>query len=114
VMRMRDYLVEKEGTKTADNIISSWDVQDLLTPPPEQDQLTANSYHEEEEMKPEEVQKIVTDAIKAATQQFGEQIKTLGEVVQGISTKIEAVNKDLAKGQEEVRKREFNEFLQAE
>lgn len=105
VMRMRDYLVEKEGAEKADGIISSWDVQDMLTPPPEDTSDSCyNEPHKEGEMKPEEVQKLITDAVTAVSQQFGETIK-------GLQTTITEMNKGIVAGREEGQRREFREFL---
>jgi len=107
VMRMRDYLIEKEGAGKADGIISSWDVQDLMTPPPEQEtEGMDNCFNDpkEEKMKPEEVQELVTKAVAAATQQFGETIK-------GLETRLVELNKGFMAGREEGLRREFREFL---
>ncbi|BDV42432.1 hypothetical protein GURASL_13550 [Geotalea uraniireducens] len=111
VMRMRDYLVEKEGTEKADGIISPWDVQDMLTPPPESDDIKSSCYkepHEEGEMKPEEVSKIVADAMAAGLQQFGE---TMGKTIKGLEAQITALKQGQASERESNLKREFREFL---
>ncbi len=106
VMRMRDYLIEKEGADKADGIISSWDVQDMLNPPPEPDDISG-SYtepHKEESMKPEEVQALVTKAVTAVTQQFSEQIK-------GLTQKLDALTEESAAASSASQRREFREFL---
>lgn len=113
VMRMRDYLVEKEGAEKADGIISSWDVQDMLTPPPEPEEIGNSCYndpHKEESMKPEEVQKLVTDAVAAATKEFSE---TMGKTIKGLETQIAELKKGQEGDREAGLRREFREFLMA-
>ncbi|NJD38441.1 MAG: hypothetical protein FIA89_09015 [Geobacter sp.] len=105
IMRLRDHLVETLGADKADNIIKGWEVQDLLTPPPEPEQ--SNSLYnepEEEGMKPEEVQEMLNKALTAVTQQFT-------ETVNGLQATITEMNKSIVAGREEAQRREFREFL---
>ena len=112
VMRIRDYLVEKEGAEKADNIIRGWEVQDLLTPPPEPEE--SNSLYnepEEEGMKPEEVQELVTKAVGASAAQFAESMKALGQSVTALTEKLGGLEKQLTTEREAGQRREFREFL---
>jgi hypothetical protein len=111
VMRLRDYLVVKEGAEKADAIIGSWDVQDLLTPPPEPSESIAANYTEEEGMKPEDVKQMIDDALAGQATKFNEQLKGIADSIKGLSTQFS----ELQKGQKEEReaglRREFAEFL---
>ncbi len=113
VMRIRDYLVEKEGADKADNIIGSWEVQDLLTAPQEQETINPGCYsqHEEDEMKVEEVKALIGEALKDQETRFSEQLKGIAESIKGLGTQFS----ELQKGQAEERaanlRREFAEFL---
>lgn len=111
VMKLRDYLVEKEGAEKADSIIGSWEVQDLLTPPQEQEPISESCYHEEVEMKAEEVEAIVIKAVAAGTQQFSEQLKTIGEENKTLRTELETIKKGQTADREAGMRREFGEFL---
>ena len=105
MMKMRDYLIEKEGAEKADGIISSWDVQEMLTPPPEPEEVNCyNEPHKEEEMKPEEVQAMLDKALAVVTQSFAETVK-------GLQTTITKMNKNIATSKEEGQRREFRDFL---
>lgn len=109
ILRLRDYLVEKEGAEKADNIIKGWEVQDLLTPPPEPEQ--SNSLYnepEEEGMKPEEVQKLVADGVAAGMKTFSE---AMGKTIKGLEDQVAGLKKDLDTGRQEGQRREFREFL---
>lgn len=110
VMRIRDYLVEKEGADKADGIISSWEVQDLLNEPPEQEPIKLQ-YHEEESMKPEEVQAIVDKAVSGVTQQFSEALKGATDAVTALQTEVTGLKSNLEAEQAAGRRREFAEFL---
>jgi hypothetical protein len=109
VMRIRDYLVEKEGADKADGIISSWEVQDLLNEPPEQEPI--KMYNEEESMKPEEVQAIVDKAVAGVTQQFTEALKGAAEAVTSLRGELDEVKKGQAAERTAGQRREFAEFL---
>ena len=111
VMRMRDYLIEKEGVEKADGIISSWDVQELLIPPPESEDIKSSCYNdptEEESMKPEEVSKLVGESVSEAMKQFSE---TMGKTIKGMSDTIADLKKSLDSANESGQRREFKEFL---
>lgn len=111
-MRLRDYLVEKEGTEKADNIISSWDVQDMLTQPEEPDEVPIDSYTDpkEEEMKPEEVQKMLTDVLSVVTKQFSEQLKVLGEQNAKLAESVHGMQTEFAAANDAAQRREFESF----
>ncbi|MRR56956.1 MAG: hypothetical protein EG824_01905 [Deltaproteobacteria bacterium] len=109
IMKIRDYLVEKEGADKADGIISSWEVQDLLNEPAEQEPIKL--YHEEESMKPEEVQAIVEKAVAGVTQQFTEALKGATDSVKTLQTEVAGLKTALETEQSAGRRREFSEFL---
>lgn len=109
VMRIRDYLVEKEGADKADGIISSWEVQDLLNEPPEQEPIKL--YHEEESMKPEEVQAIVEKAVAGVAQQFSEALKGATDAVTAVRAELSEVKTVLDAERAAGTRREFAEFL---
>jgi hypothetical protein len=109
VMRIRDYLVEKEGVEKADGIIASWEVQDLLTPPEPIDQSCYNE-PEEEGMKPEEVKAIVTEAVKGVAQQFSEQLKTFEEGNKTLLAEIETLKKGQAASLDAQDRARFESF----
>jgi hypothetical protein len=114
IMRIRDYLVGKEGSEKADAIISSWDVQDLLTPPPEQESMPATSYHEENEMKQEEVKALIDDALKGQATAFSEQLKAITEENKALKTDLATLITGQATQTASAQQREFGEFLQTE
>jgi len=111
VMKLRDYLVEKEGAEKADSIIGSWEVQDLLTPPPEQEPISESCYHEEVEMEIKDVEAIVTKAMATGTQQFSEQLKTIIEENKTLRTELAGIKESQTKDREATMRREFGEFL---
>lgn len=111
VMRLRDYLIEKEGAEKADAIIGSWDVQDLLTPPPEQYEPIESSYHEEETMKPEEVKALIDDALAGQAMKFNEQLKGIADSIKGLSTQFGELQQGQEADREASQRREFAEFL---
>lgn len=109
IMRLRDHLVETLGADKADNIIKGWEVQDLLTPPPEPEQSTSlYNELEEEGMKPEEVQKLVADGVAAGMKTFSEE---MGKTIKGLEDQFAGLKKDLDTGRQEGQRREFREFL---
>lgn len=112
IMRLRDHLVETLGADKADNIIKGWEVQDPLTPPsePEQSNRLYNE-HEEEGMKPEEVQELITKAVGSTAAQFAENMKVFGETVKGLSEQVGSLQKQLTAEREAGQRREFREFL---
>lgn len=115
IMKIRDYLVEKEGAEKADNIIGSWEVQDLLTPPADPGVPEPTCYHEENDMTKEEVQAMIAGALKGQADQFTEQLKIINEGLnKGLKTLGEQFS-ELQSGQAAERlagqKREFAEFL---
>lgn len=112
VMKIRDYLVEKEGADKADTIINSWEVQDLLTPPPEQDE-PISSYQEEDHMKVEEVEAIVTKAVGAATLVFSEQVKVLGEQNKKLGEQLAGMERNFSEAADATARREFTSFCEA-
>ncbi|MDA8428180.1 MAG: hypothetical protein M0T70_02890 [Geobacteraceae bacterium] len=111
VMKLRDYLVEKEGAEKADSIIGSWEVQDLLTPPPEQEPISESCYHEEVKMEIKDVEAIVTKAVADGTQQFSEQLKTISEENKTLRTELAGIKESQTKDREATMRREFGEFL---
>lgn len=109
IMRLRDHLVETLGADKADNIIKGWEVQDLLTPPPEPEQ--SNSLYnepEEEGMKPEEVQKMVADGVAAGLQTFGE---AMGKTIKGLEDQVTGLQKQLTTERDGRLRAEFHDFL---
>ncbi len=109
IMRLRDHLVETLGADKADNIIKGWEVQDLLTPPPEPEQ--SNSLYnepEEEGMKPEEVQELVTKGVAEGLKTFSE---AMGKIIKGLEDQVAGLKKDLTTGREDNQRREFSDFL---
>lgn len=109
IMRLRDHLVETLGADKADNIIKGWEVQDLLTPPPEPEQ--SNSLYnepEEEGMKPEEVQKLVADGVAAGLQTFGE---AMGKTIKGLEDQVTGLQKQLTTERDGRLRAEFHDFL---
>jgi len=108
IMRLRDYLVEKEGAEKADNIIKGWEVQDLLTPPPPEPEQSLYNEPEEEGMKPEEVQKLVSDGVTEGLKAFSE---AMGKTIKGLEDQVVGLKKDLDTGRQEGQRREFREFL---
>jgi hypothetical protein len=111
IMKIRDYLVEKEGADKADSIIGSWEVQDLLTPPPEQESIES-SYHEEVDMKVEEVQALIAESMKGAAQQFAELLKPVNESIASLRTEVQGVQKQFAEGEDAQARREFTAFCE--
>ncbi|MDK9716733.1 MAG: hypothetical protein OEL57_02355 [Trichlorobacter sp.] len=112
ILRLRDHLVETLGAEKADNIIKGWEVQDLLTPPPEPEQ--SNSLYnepEEEGMKPEEVQDLITKAVGTTAAQFAENMKTVGETIKGLSEQVGNLQKQLTTERDGRLRAEFREFL---
>lgn len=108
IMRLRDYLVEKEGAEKADNIIKGWEVQDLLTPPPPEPEQSLYNEPEEEGMKPEEVQKLVSDGVTEGLKAFSE---AMGKTIKGLEDQVVGLKKDLDTERQEGQRREFREFL---
>lgn len=116
IMRLRDYLIEKEGAEKADAIIGSWDVQDLLTPPPEPETINNPCYNEPKEehsMKPDEVKALIDDALKGQEPKFNEQLKGIADSIKGLSGQFSELQKGQATDREAGQRREFKEFLMA-
>ena len=62
-------------------------------------------------MKPEEVEKIITDSVAAGLKQFGE---TIGKTIKGLEDQITSLKQGQEGDRESALRREFNEFLQSE
>lgn len=110
IMKIRDYLVEKEGAEKADNIIGSWEVQDLLTPPVETGE-TAPNYNEEVEMTTEEVKNLITAALKDQAAAFAEQFKVINDGLKTLSGQFSELSTAQASERLAGQRREFTEFL---
>jgi len=111
IMRLRDYLVETLGAEKADNIIAGWEVQDLLTPPPEPEQ--SNSLYnepEEEGMKLEEVQDLVAKGVAEGIKTFSE---AMGKTIKGLEDQVAGLKKDLTTERDRRLRAEFHDFLMA-
>lgn len=114
--RLREWIIGKFGQDEADKVLPDYQITDLQTSAamPDADETnlgTGCPTFKEDDMKIEEVQKIVTDAVAAATQQFSEQLKTTGDTVAALQKQVEGFNKELATGREANLRREFSEFL---
>lgn len=112
VMKLRDYLVEKEGADKADNIIGSWEVQDLLTPPPEIEETALGPHYQEEDMKPEEVQALIDKALEGQTTKFNEQLAGIADGIRKITETVTGVQTRFAETEDANARREFTAFCE--
>lgn len=67
--------------------------------------------NEEVEMKPEEVKKMIDDALAGQSQQFGDQLKGIAENIKGLSTQFSELQKGQTADREAIQRREFQEYL---
>lgn len=85
----------------------------MMEDPVEGIQVANYSEQKEKRMKPEEVEKLITQAVAAATKEFSEQIKTLGEQNKTLGETLAGVQKQFAEGNEATARAEFTAFCEA-
>lgn len=107
--KLKNYIIGEKGADVAEQVIPEYEMSVLERGAyrPEQldnDKPCYTEPHKEEDMKPEEVKKMLDEALAVVTQQFGETVK-------GLQTTIAEMNKGIVAGREEGRRREFREFL---
>lgn len=112
--RLREFLLEKFGRETADNIIPDYQVTDLQTsaakPEPE-----GSCYHEptstkEASMKVEEVQALIDKSLERVTASFSEQLKGIADSMKGITASFSELQKGQQEAADATARREFTEF----
>lgn len=112
--KFKNWMIGEKGADEAEKVIPEYDLSVLerkaYRPEPEQSNSLYNE-PEEEGMKPEEVQDLITKAVGTTAAQFAENMKKVGETIKGLSEQVGNLQKQLTTERDGRLRAEFREFL---
>lgn len=112
---IKNFLTGEFGQEKADRVLDEWDLQSLteeaVKPDPAESPFQS-SYHEEDQMKVEEVESIVAKAVAGVTQQFAELLKPVNEQMKVLGEQNAALTRQFAEGEDSAARREFTAFCE--
>lgn len=114
--RLREFIIGKFGQDEADNILPDYQITNLQTsaamPDAEPtDTGTPCPTFKEDDMKKEEVQALIDEALKGHETRFSEQLKGIADSIKGLGTQFGELQKGQVADREANLRREFGEFL---
>lgn len=105
MQRLREWIIDKFDTDTADRVVGQWEIDELKREPPTSDSSFSSSSNEEEDMDKEKIQELETkvNGLMSKVTQFSEADKTK-------ETQIATLRSELDAERKKTKRQEFASF----